>query len=156
MRSTTAILLAGFLLAGCAAGSPERTPPATEAGQRPALEGMRGIMTEKLVHTHALLEAISLQHFARIERHADALTEISLRSDWEVHSTMAYEVFSEQFRGVTRDLAAHARAEDDAAISSDYVRLVQSCLECHGYLRREGLIDTPGRVTMQPAAPAGG
>jgi hypothetical protein len=118
------------------------------------LGGMHGIMQSKLVHAHAVLEAISLENYKRIERHADALESLSRESDWNVHSTMAYGVFSDEFRVVCRTLADHARERNREAVSRDYVMLVESCLNCHNYLRREGLTrDAPGRVTWVDSLP---
>ncbi|MHC5004107.1 MAG: hypothetical protein ACYTJ0_13400 [Planctomycetota bacterium] len=168
MRSTlaVAVLLATIAVAGCDRGSRTATEDMTAARsdaiapsdpERRTIGTMRGIMAEKLVHAHALLEAISLQSFTRVERHADALTELSRRSDWQVHTTLAYGVFSDEFRNITTKLAADARQRDVDAMGDGYVRLVRSCLDCHAYLRREGLIrDTPGRVTMAGPRPAGG
>jgi hypothetical protein len=124
-------------------------PAEAESPMPLPMEGMDDVMQAKLVHAQSLLEGIAIQDFIQIEHHARALAWLSQRSDWRVHTTEAYTVFSQQFRDIALTLAEDARQLDEDAVATDYVQLVHSCLTCHAYLRREGLIkDLPGAVTM--------
>lgn len=132
------------------AESSEQAEPVTVAEPTfgPGVVEIRGVMQAKLVHAHAILDAVTTGNMASVEQHAEALTALSRESDWQVHTTMAYGVFSDQFRQVSGDLAAHARAGSASAVTADYARLTAACMECHDYLRREGLLkDLPGVIS---------
>jgi hypothetical protein len=107
------------------------------------------IMHAKLGYTHALLDAVAMRDFFQVEANAMALVDLSNESDWQVHDTVYYRIFSERFREAAEDVAMQARGNDIDAVSRAYVRLTMSCVDCHSYLRKENLTkDMPVRVTM--------
>jgi hypothetical protein len=109
------------------------------------------IMRAKLMHAHVLLEAVTLKDFPRIEQNAAALKALSEESDWHVHATLSYRIFSEQFQEVTDAMEKHAQQRDVEAVARDYAQMTAACFDCHGYLRREGLIkDLPGAISQRP------
>ena len=131
---------------GCA--SSEKTDHDQDWDAPPPSEQMRSVMRAKMPHAHGLLAAIVAEDFALIERHASALTALSNRSDWIVHTTMAYDVHSADFRSITERIAAHAATRDLEAVTRAYFDMTTSCTRCHAYLRREGLLpDRPGELT---------
>lgn len=145
--SAAAALLA---LAGCeqpaATVDAPRSDPPHDLG--PGSPAIRGVMHAKLVHAHALVDAMTMQEYEVVASQADALTELSRQSDWQVHTTLAYGVFSEEFRDATTSLAEYARIGNGTAVIEDYQRMIGVCMACHDYLRREGLLrDLPGVVS---------
>ena len=89
---------------------------------------------------------MALQDFAGIERHATALTELSNEADWFVQESVVYFTLSDNFRRSTEAMALHARDSNIEAIADDYVRMTESCLDCHTHMREERrLKDLPGR-----------
>ena len=157
-RMTAALVTSLIVFAGCEQGpqyegkegmadtSPvPMEPPPTMSIEN---EGMHDVMEAKLTHTHALLEGIAIADFLQIEQNAEALTWLSQQSDFQVHETVAYGVFSDQFRQITATMAEHARQQDLDAISVDYIQMTAKCMDCHAYLRREGLVrELPGAVS---------
>ncbi len=165
MDRTTAALVASLIVAaGCTQGPkyegkvgmadqpgasaapvPMDQPAPTMTLQNQA---MQNVMQAKLTHTHALLEGIALADFLQIEQNAEALTWLSQQSEFQVHETVAYVVFSDQFREITSNMADHARQQDLEAVSVDYIQMTSKCMDCHAYLRREGLVkELPGAVS---------
>ncbi len=73
---------------------------------------------------------------------------MSQQADWLIHDTMTYLVLSEEFREVTRQLAADAAARDAEGVNAGYGSMVDVCVRCHTYLRRERLVkDFPDKVS---------
>jgi uncharacterized protein (TIGR01244 family) len=103
------------------------------------LGGIREIMQAKMGYVNGLFRAIVLHDFEQVAANADALTALSQESDWKVHTTLAYGVFSDRFRDVTGQIADLARRKDAEAVWAAYQHMQASCNECHAYLRKEGL-----------------
>jgi len=109
---------------------------------------LRRLMRGKLDHAEALLSGLAVADWDSLRENADALRRISLRSEWEVHGTVAYSVFSTRFREALTDLAGHARERSLQKVTRDYTRMTDTCIDCHDYIRREGLtLDMPGSLT---------
>lgn len=147
-----ALLALPLAAAGCAS-SPD--DPATgsaaavgSGGTSPDDPRLRHVMQAKLIHAHDLMESIALGDFPRMEKNAADLHALSRQSDWFVHDTAAYTAFSERFQGAAGRIMDLARGHDLEAVSEAYIDLNASCIDCHAYLRREGLVkDLPGIVT---------
>lgn len=89
---------------------------------------------------------------ATIESSANRLYDISTESSWLVQETVAYTALAESFQEVTLQLASHAREMDLEACEHTYIKLTESCVKCHDYLREEALQrQMPGRITQQHA-----
>ncbi len=111
---------------------------------------LEAMMLEKLDHSSKLLGALSLADFPTIERSANRLYDISSESSWLIQETVAYTALAESFREITLQLATDARQNDLEACEQTYLKLTESCVKCHDYLRREALQrQMPGRITMQ-------
>ena len=106
------------------------------------------VMRAKLAHAQAILEGLALNDTAQVEANAVALKRISQGGDWLVQDTESYFALSSEFRAVCDDLVAHATTQNVGALSRDYTNLVNSCVACHDYLRRERAVkDLPGRIS---------
>ncbi|MCI0675845.1 MAG: hypothetical protein L0Y42_08740 [Phycisphaerales bacterium] len=107
------------------------------------------VMQAKLANAQAVLEGLALADYAQIETNALALKRISQGGDWLVQDSATYFDFSSEFRDICNDLANHSRAQNMQALTSDYANLVNSCVACHDYLRKERQTkDMPGRISM--------
>lgn len=148
MHARLPVLLATALATGallsCATG--DRTDDTSSADHA---EALHDVMRAKLVHSRAMYDAIILEDFDRIAVEASGLTWLSQRSDWQVHETVAYAAFSDEFRDATEAIARSARAEDLDAVLNSYATMTDVCMRCHQYLRREGLYrDMPGAISL--------
>jgi hypothetical protein len=115
----------------------------------PPRDTISKVMQAKLAHAQAILEGLAFADYARIETNATALKRISRDGDWLVHESVEYLEFSTEFREICDDFVRHARAENMELLVGDYSALTNSCIGCHGYLRRvRQTKDMPGRVSM--------
>jgi len=135
---------------GCASS------PNGETGDAATLDRARleRMMLEKLDHSSKLLGALSLADFETIEHSANRLYDISSESSWLIQETVAYTALAESFREITLQLAASAREQDLEACEQTYLKLTESCVKCHDYLRQEALgRQMPGRITRRSLLP---
>jgi hypothetical protein len=149
----SAVAASALVLAIGCDSTPGSQEAASEQKQIMPSPALQATMQAKMEHVDQLLRAISLRDFERIGFHATGLTALSEASDWQVHATVEYGIFSEQFRQSTGRLARLARSEDIAPVRAEYVRMLESCFQCHAYLYREGLLDDP-TISQRPAIPA--
>lgn len=141
------IALIPIATAGCEATDKSDADSAVPHARR--TYNMHDVMQAKLVHTQSIIEALATADFDRIEYNATALVELSESGDWMVHETIAYASFSDDFRNTARTLAINARSKDIHQSADDYAVMLDTCIACHDYLRRERLIkDMPGKVSM--------
>jgi len=158
-RSCLYIAAPLILLAGCASEPASTSAP---AGPEPsAMErsrvAMQNVMQTKLLHSRMLMEAIALEDFDDIHFNASELSALSRETEWMVHTTDRYVVYSERFREAVDALSDAASAKDIERVSTIYMTVTASCLECHTYLRQEGLTrDLPGVVSWAAPAPTPG
>jgi hypothetical protein len=120
----------------------------------PPMVGARGIMKAKLAHAQAVLEGIALEDFKQIKNNAHQLNSLSQQADWLVHRTIEYNVFSEEFRRITRDMADSATAKNLHAVTLDYVQMVMTCVKCHSHMRTQGLAQIDDRTLLGWANPS--
>ena len=124
---------------GKPAGSVAAAKPVDEH-VNPPFAGVREMMRAKLAHAQAVLEGVARQDFDQVETNANSLHNLSTLTDWQVHRTMEYNQYSDEFRWNSRELARHAREKKLHAATLDYMSLTMTCVKCHDYMSREGLV----------------
>jgi hypothetical protein len=93
------------------------------------------IMQVKLDHAQKLLEGLAVEDFDNLTRNSNALTLLSMDTDWNIIQTSEYRRLSEEFRRSTKALTKSAQDRNlDGALLS-YVGLTMKCVECHTYVR---------------------
>lgn len=151
----------GFLIAGCQqtpAGSPAKSTAREGSDEHkgtvpPKYNSVRDMMRAKLAHAQAVLEGVAVNDMDQVETNANALHLLSTQSDWQVHRTMEYNLYSEDFRFAAREMARHAREKKMHAATMDYLSLTLSCVKCHDYMAQAGLIrriDLRDALAAQP------
>jgi cytochrome c556 len=105
------------------------------AGQGKKPNQLAKIMTEKLHHSKLLLEAIALADYKRIERAAEALSNLSRTAEWQAHNTPRYEMFSNEFRRAAEVIVEKAKRKNIDGVTLGYFELTMSCVRCHQYVR---------------------
>lgn len=111
----------------------------------PEHENVGGIMAAKLAHAHGALEGIARQDFKIVAANARSLHDLSEKADWQMHRTMEYNLYSDQFRWHVSELARHADAKNVHAATLDYVQMVMACVQCHDYMKQSGLVSLDGK-----------
>ena len=136
------------VIAGCqqTPASPEKKATAGEGSDdhkgatQPKYNSVRDMMRAKLAHAQAVLEGVAVNDMDQVETNANALHTLSSKSDWQVHRTMEYNLYSEDFRFAAKELARHAREKKLHAATMDYVSLTLSCVKCHDYMAQAGFV----------------
>jgi hypothetical protein len=108
-------------------------PPA----QRRPPEQLRPFMQQKLEHAKGVLEGLATENFDLIAREAQALSLLSLESNWNVLTTKEYLEQSDDFRRSVNTIIESAREKDVNRAALGYVNLTVRCVECHSYLRKQ-------------------
>lgn len=125
MRGNGWLLL---LAAGAVVLAGSRFPASQEERQ---LTPTQEIMWRKLDLSHETLDALALDDFEAIEAYAEDLEAMSRVEGWAISDSEAYLSESAQFRRVTRELGAAAKARDSEAAALAYVDLTLRCVGCH-------------------------
>ena len=120
------------------AAANDNKPPGEHVN--PPYAGVRGMMRAKLAHAQAVLEGVAIGSFDQIQANAGALHRLSTMSDWQVHRTMEYNQYSDEFRWIATELARHAKEKKLHATTLDYMSMTMTCVKCHDYMHQAGLV----------------
>jgi|GEM_PF-799391 len=140
------VICSSLVACGQIATAPDGAQVATQTklpqGQHanPEFEGVRHMMRAKLAHAQAVLEGIATNRLDMVQTNANALVNLSELSEWQVHRTMEYGMYSDDFRGNARELSRHAKEGKLHAATLDYMQLTMTCIRCHDYMNRAGLV----------------
>jgi hypothetical protein len=138
MRQTVArYLFLGFF--GLTAGTAWAT--LTRAEQPNQVHTRREFMRQKLEFSKDVLEGLSLEQFASIERSAKALKKLSEASEWEVPTipnASDYVALTTEFQRNCDDLLKQAKARNIDGATLSYLKLTMTCVQCHKFVRFAG------------------
>jgi cytochrome c556 len=118
------LTLALFIAVGAAVGR-------TQEPQR----GRNFVMQQKLGNAQKVLEGIAIQDFPLIEKHANELSALSNRVEWQVLKTPEYLQYSNEFRRNADQLARAASNKNIDGAALAYVQMTMSCVNCHKHVR---------------------
>ena len=104
---------------------------APAAGPASAQTDLRILMRQKLERAQRLVAAVVLARLPAVERDAAELVRISETASWMTAPTPEYLRHAGEFQDAARDLAAAASDGDIDGVSTAYVSLVSSCVQCH-------------------------
>ncbi len=107
-------------------------PPAAPAA---AQTDLGSLMRQKLERAQQLFEAVVLARLPAVERHAGELLRISEASAWMPMPSTEYLHHAGQFQEAARNLAGAAAEGDVDEVSTAYMSLVSSCMQCHREVR---------------------
>lgn len=103
-------------------------PAATPAT---AQTDLRVLMRQKLERAQQLFGAVVLGRLPAVERDAAELVRISETASWMTAPTPEYLTNADDFQEAARDLAAAASSGDLGEVSSAYMTIVETCVQCH-------------------------
>jgi hypothetical protein len=104
---------------------------------------VRELMRRKLDFSHKVLEGIVVEDFEQIAQNADALGKLSLAAEWQVFPSAEYKRHSGDFRRITEELHQMALDHNLDGAALKYVEMTLSCVNCHKYVRRIKMDETP-------------
>lgn len=111
--------------------------PSTEPKRSP---GQREFMRKKLEYSQRILEGLALESYGTIAEQAEKLMAMSQAAAWQLSDQPEYLEFSGTFRREVGALARAARERNLDGATMAFLRATTSCVECHKYVRRSGLI----------------
>jgi hypothetical protein len=106
---------------------------ATASAQTIAL---KRLMQQKLEHSQSILAAVTTSNWGEMQRHSEALVQVTRDPAWLVMNTPEYAKQSQAFVRAAEDLLDAARRRDLEAAPLAYVSMTLSCVQCHRYVAR--------------------
>lgn len=110
---------------------------------------LKPFMQQKLDHSKSILEALAVEDFEKLAKSAQALSLLSLESNWNVLTTDEYIQQSAAFRRACSVIQEAAREKNVDRAALGFMDLTVRCVECHKYLRKNAA--TPNRTNVQPS-----
>jgi hypothetical protein len=107
-------------------------------GGKPAKKGAESIselMRHKLEHSQKILEGITLNNLATVEKNAQELILISKKVEWRVVKTPQYQRYSDEFRQAAEDMITHSKEKNLDAATLSYLQMTLTCVRCHKHVR---------------------
>jgi len=95
-------------------------------------------MRQKLDFSKDVLEGLSLEQFASIERGAKALKKLSEAAEWEVPTipnATDYVAQTSEFQRSCDELLKQAKARNIDGATLAYLKLTMTCVQCHKFVR---------------------
>jgi cytochrome c556 len=102
------------------------------------------LMQKKLKASQKVLEGVAKNDFDAIQANADALIDISNKTEFNSIKSADYEMFSNQFRRTAEGLAKNAKDKNADGVALAYVDLTLVCVKCHKYVRERKMTRLDG------------
>jgi len=96
---------------------------------------VQDLMRQKLESAHAILDALALEDFTKIEYHAKLLKEISHATTWYKADSEDFRHHAKSFQNSADYLAEQAKLRSLEGASLGYIRVQLDCIECHKVVR---------------------
>ena len=93
------------------------------------------LMRLKLDRAQGLFEAVVLARFPAVERYAGDLLRISEQSTWTPLASPSYLRHAGEFQEAARSLGRAAADRNIDEVSTAYMTLTSTCVQCHRTLR---------------------
>ncbi len=126
MKSFAAAGIVAFIVGAFLVGQSQSEPPTNN---------LKDFMRAKLSHSQKVLEGLTTENYELIAKNSQAMSLLSLETNWQVLQTTEYLDRSKEFRRIADAVtkAANKKNLDGAVLA--YVQLTMSCIECHKYVR---------------------
>jgi hypothetical protein len=111
---------------------------ATRAAQPATQRTRKEFMRQKLDFSKDVLEGLSLEQFATIEKSAKALKRLSEAAEWEVPTipnATDYVALTSEFQRNADELVKQAKRRNIDGATLAYLKLTMTCVQCHKFVR---------------------
>jgi hypothetical protein len=135
-----AVILGGGLWLGVQAEDPPKpagkTPqPAAEKPRESKEKSHSKLMRKKLAAAQDVLEGLTTDDYAMIERGAQVLKSLAKEAEFRISENSMYTQHVTEFQSLAEKLEKAAKANNLDKASLHYVNLTMNCIECHRYVR---------------------
>lgn len=101
------------------------------------------LMAAKLKESQTLLEGLTLNDFAKVQKGAEELLRISKEAQFrKALNTPRYDVHANNFQRAAETVIEKAKAKNIDGATLAYLDMTITCVRCHQHTREEGI----GRV----------
>ena len=100
-------------------------------------EDISTFMQAKLIHSQKILKGLTVEDYNAVAKNSQALSLLSLSSNWRVLQTEEYVQYSKEFRRLADNLTKAAKEENLDGANLSYVVMITNCIECHRHIREE-------------------
>ena len=97
-------------------------------------------MRQKLTYAQGVLEGITLDKFDLVLTNATKLRDMTLTNAFVLLGNRDYQGYKANFQTSVDALTAAAKEENHEKATEAYVKMTQSCFECHKTFRREQFV----------------
>lgn len=122
---------------------------------------VKKFMRAKLGHQQSLIEALAMEDYPMLAKHAQEVSLLTHAEVWQVFQTPDYLQHSITFRRAANSLREAAKKENLEAAALAYVEMTLECVHCHKYVRSARMAefrddDANLRAILQTAPPKQG
>jgi siroheme synthase len=128
-RTCAAIVCFSLFTAGFAGHSAERVIKPTQAAMR-----------LKLTYAQGVLEGITLEKFDLVITNAAKLRDMSQTNAFVLLANREYQMYRTNFQASVDTLTVAAKEQDSQKAAEAYMKMAQSCFNCHKTFRREQFV----------------
>lgn len=112
-------------------------PPKKDAVDTPALPSEAQVMQAKLRHAQAIIAALALEDFTKLEEHALALVQITKATEFlRAYKTEEYEFQTRAFQKSAETIVEKARKRNLDGATLAFLDMNISCVGCHNHFRK--------------------
>lgn len=141
MKRSTSLVLSGLLLCAVVAAIVSAGPGETEAGK--PLFRKASFMSQKRLYSQLALEGLMLQQKELVVEYGTKMWNTSEDAVWrqlfqDESKDQVYQQQAKQFRNNILAMVEAARQDNLDSAMTAYARSIQSCYDCHKYVRAPG------------------
>ena len=97
-------------------------------------------MRQKLIYAQGVLEGLTLEKFDLVVTNAAKLRDMSQTNAFVLLGNLEYQMYKTNFQASVDALSAAAKQQDHQKATEVYVKMTQSCFDCHKTFRREQFV----------------
>jgi hypothetical protein len=97
-------------------------------------------MRQKLTYAQGVLEGITLEKYDLVATNAAKLRDMSQTNSFVLLRNPEYLNYKTNFQASVDALSVAARAQDNQKATEAYMKMAQSCVDCHKTFRREQFV----------------
>jgi GH24 family phage-related lysozyme (muramidase) len=98
------------------------------------------LMVAKLKESQTLLEGLTLNDMAKVQKSAEELLRISKTAQMrKALNTPAYELHANSFQKAAETVVEKAKAKNIDGATLGYMDMTITCVRCHQYTREQGI-----------------